>query len=83
MLGMKKFFTLYDYLEKMKENIATLSLKGKYDIWLEGMKNVKGIHEEDLTCHAFEMLLNKKYLLMGTMMTYPRIFMSYDGFYYR
>ena len=27
------------------------------------MKNVKGIHEEELTWHAFERLFKKKYLL--------------------
>jgi len=30
--GMNKFFRLHDYLENMKEKIATFSLKGKVDI---------------------------------------------------
>jgi len=45
----------------MKAKIATFSLKGKADIWWEDVKNFKGIHEEDLTWHAFGRLF-KKYL---------------------
>ena len=46
----------------MKAKITTFSLKGKMDIWWEDVKNVKGIHEEDLTWHASERLFKKKYL---------------------
>ena len=46
----------------MKAKIAPFSLKGKENIWWEDVKNVKGIHEEDLTWHAFERLFKKKYL---------------------
>jgi len=62
LLGMRKFFRLHDYSENMKAKIATFSLKGKADIWLEDVKNVKGIHEDDLTWHEFERLFKKKYL---------------------
>jgi len=48
-LGMRKFFRLHDYLENMKAKVATFSLKGKADIWWEDMKNVRCIHEENLT----------------------------------
>ena len=46
----------------MKAKITTFSLKDKVDIWWEDVKNVKGIHEEDFTWHAFERLFKKKYL---------------------
>ena len=49
MLGMQKFFRLHDYSENIKGREATFSLKGKVDIWWEDVKNVKCIHEEDLT----------------------------------
>ena len=62
LLGMKKFFQLHDYSENMKERTTTFSLKGKVNIWWEDVKNVKGIHEEDLTWHEFERLFKKKYL---------------------
>jgi len=60
---MNFFFRLHDYLENMKARVATLSLKGKTNIWWEDMKNVRGINEEDLTWSEFEWLLKKKYLL--------------------
>lgn len=46
----------------MKAKIATFSLKGKADIWGEGVNNVKGIHEEYLTWHAFERLFKHNFL---------------------
>ena len=49
LLGIKKFFWLHDYSENMKAKIDTFSLEGKVDIWWEDVKNVKRIHEEDLT----------------------------------
>lgn len=62
LLGMKKFFRLHDYSENMKEKIVTFSVKGKADIWWEHVNNVKDIHEDDLTWHAFKRLFKKKYL---------------------
>jgi len=53
LLGMRKFFRLYDYLENMKERISLFSLKGKENIWWEYVKNVKGIDEDDLNWHEF------------------------------
>ena len=43
LLGMKKLFRLYDYLENMKYNITTFGLKIKVDIWWEYVKHVRGI----------------------------------------
>jgi len=59
---MNKFLKLHDYLENMKANIATFSLKGKEYIWWEDVKNFIGIREEELTWSEFEGLFRKKYL---------------------
>jgi hypothetical protein len=37
-------------------------LNGKASIWWEDLKNVKGIHEEDLSWERFEKYFRKKYL---------------------
>jgi hypothetical protein len=37
-------------------------LNGKDSIWWEDLKNVKGIHEEDLSWEWFEKYFRKKYL---------------------
>jgi len=62
LLGMRKLFILHDYSENMKARISIFSLKGKVDIWWEDVKNIKDIHEDDFTWHAFENLFKKKYL---------------------
>jgi len=61
-LFMRKFFRFHDYSKNMKERKALFSLKGKVDIWWEDINNIKDIHEDDLTWHAFERLFKKKYL---------------------
>jgi len=53
---MNKLLRLHDYLENMKARIATLSLKGKANIWWEYVNNDRGIHEEELTWSEFERL---------------------------
>ena len=60
---MRKFFRLHDYSKNVKAKVSTFSLKGKADIWWEDVKNVRCIHEEDLTWSEFEQLFKKKYLL--------------------
>ena len=46
----------------MKARVATFNLNGKASIWWEDLKNVKGIHEEDLSWERFEKYFRKKYL---------------------
>ena len=48
LFSMKKLFRLHDYVENMKDRVATFSLKGKEDIWWEDVKNFRGIREEEL-----------------------------------
>ena len=54
LLGMRKFFRLHDYSKNMKARVATFNLKGKVEIWWEDVRNVRCIHEEDLTWSEFE-----------------------------
>lgn len=60
---MRKLFRLHVYSENMRAKVATFSLKGKTDICWEGVKNVKGIHEKDLTWSEFERIFKKKYII--------------------
>ena len=46
----------------MKAQIATFNLNEKASIWWEDLKNVKGIHEEDISWKRFEKHFKKKYL---------------------
>lgn len=59
---MNKFFRLYDYLANMKSRINKFNLRGKTYIWWEDVKNVIGIHEDELTQNEFEKVLREKYL---------------------
>jgi len=62
LLGMRKFFRIHDYSENMKASLATFNLKAKAGIWWEDVKNVRCIHEEDLSWSEFEWLFKKNYL---------------------
>lgn len=62
MLGIRKFFKLHDYSDNMKARITTFNIRGKTNIWWEDVKNVRGIHEEELTWNELEQLFKKKYL---------------------
>jgi hypothetical protein len=62
LLGLKKYFRVHDFSENLKARVATFNLNGKASIWWEDLKNVKGIHEEDLSWEWFEKYFKKKYL---------------------
>jgi hypothetical protein len=47
----------------LKTQVATFNLNGKDCVWWGYLKNVKGIHEEDLSWECFEKYFRKKYLL--------------------
>jgi hypothetical protein len=59
-LGIKKYFRVHDFLENMKTRVATFNLNIKASIWWEDLKNVKGVHEEDLSWEWFEKYFRKK-----------------------
>jgi hypothetical protein len=46
----------------LKARVATFNLNGTVSIWWEDLKNVKGIHKEDLSWERFEKYFRKKYL---------------------
>jgi hypothetical protein len=46
----------------LKAQIAIFNLNGKASILWQDLKNVKGIHEEDLSWKHFEKKFKKKYL---------------------
>jgi hypothetical protein len=41
--------------------VPTFNLNGKDSIWWEDLKNMKGVHEEDLSWKQFEKYFRKKY----------------------
>jgi hypothetical protein len=46
----------------LKARIAIFNLNGKASIWWEDLRNVKGIHEKDLSWKQFEKYFKEKYL---------------------
>jgi hypothetical protein len=62
LLGLKKYLRVHDYSENLKVRITIFNLNGKDSIWWEDLKNVKGIHEKDLSRKQFEKYFKKKYL---------------------
>jgi hypothetical protein len=62
LLSLKKYFRVHDYSKNLKDQIAIFNLNGKPSIWLEDLRNVKGIHEKDLSWKQFEKYFKKKYL---------------------
>jgi len=61
-LGRKKYFRVLDYSENLKAGITIFNLNGKAYIWWEELRNVKGIHEKELSWGKFEKYFKKKYL---------------------
>ena len=49
LLGLKKYFRFHDYFENLKAQITIFNLNGKASIWWEDLRNVKGIHEKNLS----------------------------------
>jgi hypothetical protein len=62
LLVLKKYFRVHDYSENLKARIAIFNLNGKASIWCEDLRNVKGIHEKDLSWKQLEKYFKKKYL---------------------
>jgi hypothetical protein len=59
LLGLKKYFRVHDYFENLKARISMFNLNGKASIWWEDLRNVKGVHEKDLTWKQFEKYFRK------------------------
>jgi uncharacterized protein YaaN involved in tellurite resistance len=63
LLGLKKYFRVHDFSENLKARVATFNLNRKASIWWEDLKNMKGVHEEDLSWKQFEKYFRKKYFV--------------------
>jgi hypothetical protein len=59
---LKKYFIVHDYSENLKVGITIFNLNGKVTIWWEDLRNVKGIHEKDLSWKKIEKYFKNKYL---------------------
>lgn len=46
----------------MKSRVTNLRLRGKVVIWCEGLKNVKGLREQEFSWNKFEEYFKRKYL---------------------
>ena len=61
-LGIKKYFQVYNYSGNMKERISIFSLNGRASIWWENFKQVKRISERILKWKQFKKNFKQKYL---------------------
>ena len=43
LLGMKKYFQIYNYFDKLKAKMTIYNMTGKEDIWWRDINKVKGI----------------------------------------
>ena len=54
LLGMKKYFQIYNYSGRLKARMAIYNLIGKAKIWLQDIKRVKTLKEKDVTSINFK-----------------------------
>ena len=47
--GMKKYFQIYNYLDRLKYQMAIYNLTGKDEIWWKDIKRVKTLKEKYVT----------------------------------
>ena len=57
--GMKKYFQIYNYSDRLKSRMDIYNLTRKASIWWKDIKRVKNIKEKYLTQRVF-----KKYFIM-------------------
>jgi hypothetical protein len=62
LLGIKKYFQIYNYSSNMKVKMAIYNLKGKANIWWQNLKLAKGLKEKQLELPDFKKYFKKKYL---------------------
>ena len=60
--GMRKYFHIYNYSDRLKARMAIYNLTGKADIWWEDLKRVKNISEKYITWRTFKKYFIRKYL---------------------
>ena len=63
MSGMKKYFQIYNYSNKLKARMAIYNLIRKANILWRDLKWVKGIKEKKINWSTFKKYFKKKFLL--------------------
>ena len=62
LLGMKKYFQIYNYSDRLEAQMAIYNLIGKAVIWWQDIKRVKNIKEKYLTWTLFKRYFKGKFL---------------------
>ena len=62
MSGMKKYFQIYNYSNRLKARMTIYKLIGKADIWWQDIKRVKNIKEKYVTLRTFKKYFKMKFL---------------------
>ena len=60
--GMKKYFQIYYYSDRLKAWMTIYNLMRKADIWRQDIKRVKNLKEQYLTWRVFKTYFKKKFL---------------------
>jgi hypothetical protein len=63
LLGLKKYFQVYDYSETMKSRVGIFNMNGRETIQWEDVKRIKRISERKVTWEKFKKYFQHKYLL--------------------
>ena len=62
LLGMRRYFQLYQYSPNIEARIAIYHLKGKIFIWWDELAQVKGFNENRITLRQFKKYFQQTYL---------------------
>ena len=62
MLGINKYFQIYNYSSNMKVRMAIYNLKGRANIWWQDLNISQGIKEKNLEWSKFKKLFKKQYM---------------------
>jgi len=62
LLGMRKYFSIYDYSSKLEASIAIHQLQGQASIWWEQLARVKRLNERNVSWKRFKKYFQQKYL---------------------
>ena len=60
--GMKKYFQMYNYSDRLKYWMAIYNLTGKADIQWQDIKRVKNLKEKYVTWRIFKKYFKRKFL---------------------
>ena len=60
--GMKNYFHIYNYSNRLKAQMAIYNLTENDDIWWQDIKRVKNVKEQYLTWRVFKKYFKRKFL---------------------